>query len=267
MGSYLCHNHLWTEISLWLSCAQKHSQWIGLIVSVSQTFGRIFSWWKLALLCCLSKSFCNEWRLVLLFSFTWRSCNFCGFVPYILSEGKWIYSCLLFCNDLLNYSVQRLGVLDTLSTNFFQINDPLMPLTWLEGLSFDGGGVFEQQGRTEKSGELLFQSLWYCTDILSYCWAVAVFPGSGSFHNRYGKDSQSSFLLFSQLFGEDRNKLPTKTTSTFFSKASKTRVLRMNKVENWTAAPSPKKRSHSEALVIGLAGTHFSIPPFPLGDD
>lgn len=134
MGSYLCRNHLWTEISLWLSCAQKHSQWIGLIVSVSQIFGRIFSWWKLALLCCLSKSFCNEWRLVLLFSFTWRSCNFCGFVPYILSEGKWMYSCLLFCNDLLNYSVQRLGVLDTLSTNFFQINDLLMPLTWFRGL-------------------------------------------------------------------------------------------------------------------------------------
>lgn len=134
MDLYLFHNYLWKEISHWLTYAQKHSQWIGLIVfSVPQTFGRIFSWWKLASLCCLSKSFYNEWRLVLLFSFTWRSCNYCGFVQYVLSKGKWMYSCLLFCNDLLKYPVQRFGMLDTLSTHFFQINNPLMPLTWSDG--------------------------------------------------------------------------------------------------------------------------------------
>lgn len=132
------------------------------VFSVPQTFGCIFSWWKLASLCCLSKSICNEWRLVFLFSFTWRSCNFCGFVQYVLSKEKWMCSCVLFCNEILKYPVQRLGVLDTLSIRFFQVNNPLMPLTWSVGPARVWALMEEEslnnEGGLENLGNLWFRS-------------------------------------------------------------------------------------------------------------
>lgn len=115
---------------------------------------------------------------------------------------KWMCSCLLFCNDLLKYPVQRLGVLDTLSTHFFQINNPLMPLTWSVG-PVRVWALMEERSlwRTREDWKIWGTSVleplilcWYSILLLG-CFSISSLRGS--FHNRYGKDSHLACLQFS----------------------------------------------------------------------